>query len=138
MSPELKLYYEGLKISDIARTFRISDKIMRSRLYHQRIKIGSSPRKPLRKTTGIEFENDKAMILELVKSGMSNVDIADKWEVSLSMVSRHMKKWGVEWDKRAESLSLSELYTGWADIPQGKEMLLTVNKRPMFKLVRII
>ena len=125
-------------MTELSSNFSISVNLMKSRLWHQRQKLKLNPRKPVRKLVSEGLESDKALILELVKDGMSNVDIADKWEVSLSMVSRCLKKWGLEWDKGSASLSLSELYTGWADIPQGKEMLLTINKRPMFKLVRIL
>ena len=143
MSPELVLYYEHKSIQSISDACGVSRKAMTSRLIKQRKKLEMMTRG--RGATHVsddmmEFIADRNLIIELAKSGMNFLDIANKWDIDERTVSKYLGRWGMVIDANVdvESISLIELYTGWAEIPQGKEMFLTVNKKPMLKVVWIL
>ena len=142
MSPELKLYYQHVDMDHIAKGAGTSNALMVSKLQYERKKLGliKRPRTPDKWMSDdvLEFVSDKSLVLELYKSGLTIAQIADKWGINGATAGKYMSKWGAVIDKITETITLAGLYTGWADIPQGQEMLLTINRRPMFKLVRII
>lgn len=148
MSPELKLYYDGLKTTDIALMFKVSEPAIRGRLQRERaaLKIAPRPRLHVINEDVSEFVNDKSLVLSLIKEGVTSSEISKKWDINKSTVTVYLRKWGVliDNDERSmESYTLSDLYTGWADIIRAmaegdSDAILTINRKPMIKLVRIL
>ena len=142
MSPELKLYYKQINISVIAKGAGVTRSAMASRLSYERKLSNLKPRdrngEAWRTDELIEFINDRQMVSELYKAGITISDIASKWGIERQAASKYMRKWGVVVDELMETITLAGLYTGWADVMPGKELLLTINKKPMFKLVRVL
>ena len=138
MSPELALYYAGHPIENIAKSKKVTRPSLSLKLKQERGLLGLKDRlsTPHRKTEVIEFLEDKYLVIELFKSNVPVCDIAIKWDVSTDTVRRALKDWDiVKSDKEINCLTLSELYSGWADAP--KEFVLSVNKKPTFKVVRL-
>jgi len=144
MSPDLQLYYNNVQVQHIAKGAGVSVPAMNGRLVKERKFLGLKSRgRSASRYVGediAEFINDKSLVLELAKDGMEATTIGDKWGINRRTVVKYLSKWGFVLGKESEneSISLSDLYTGWADIRKGTEMLLTINRKPMFKLVRII
>ena len=144
MSPELKLYYQHVQIKHIAKGANCPVQTMTARLSKERARLNLKPRGRVEShevsKDVAEFIADKDMVMQLYKADITLQDIADKWGVARNTLIKYLRLWGAMCgsDKFLNTITLAGLYTGWADIPRGEEMLLTVNKRPTFKLVRII
>ena len=144
MSPDLQLYYNNVQVQHIAKGAGIAITGMNKRLAKERKSLGLKTRgRSASRYVGediAEFINDKSLVLELAKDGMEPSTIGGKWGINRGTVAKYLSDWGFVLGKESENetISLSELYTGWADIRKGTEMLLTINRKPMFKLVRII
>lgn len=141
MSPELVMYYRGESLKTIAEASGTKTKTISNRLRKERIRLGYKNR-PQRETwTGssvTEFLADRTIVIELAKCGFNNNQIAEKWDVDSRTVAKYLEIWGRRIDVLPDikSISLSELYNNWSDVHE--DMIVTVNKRPMFKLVRLV
>ena len=142
MSPELSLYYQHESIQSLANACQISRVNMIARLLKERRRLGLSVRERTEHLTNdiLEFMEDRDMVIQLAKDGMSFLEIAKKWDIDQRTVSKYLSRWGMIIDANTEidSIGLNDLYTGWADIRRGTELILTINRKPMFKLVRIL
>ena len=141
MSPELKLYYDNVSISSIAMIADTNNNTIVIRLLKERKKLGLKRRGWVATYVSeeiLEFLDDKELIITLVKDGMTFKDVGDKWGVDQRTVRKYLSQWGmVAGDESYKiKVSLSELYTVWADLHE--DAILTINKKPMCKLVRII
>lgn len=137
MSPELTLYYDGVSLKSIVGNARIKSSTMRERLKKERKELGLDPRPRLPLVE--EFVSDKMLVLDLIRSGVSEKDIAEKWELTVTTVYKYLRSWGVllgDDVKNIEFHTLSELYKNWTEMPT--EAIITINRKPTFKLVRIL
>ena len=138
MSPELKMYYEGASIASIGVSINKTEGWTKVLLAEER-KLRGLELRP--KTEWIspnvrEFIADKDLIVDLAKTGMTFKEIAGKWEVDRNTARKYLNQWGFESIKDSiPRYSLSDLYKGWADI--YGEFIVTINKKPIFKVTRI-
>ena len=138
MSPELTLYYEGYPIKDIAKSKKVTRPSLSLKLKQERVLLGLKDRLNTshRKPEVIEFHADKHLVLGLLESNVSVCEIARTWDVCTDTVRRALKDWDISSNhKSLNYLTLSELYSGWADAPA--EFVLSVNRKPTFKVIRL-
>ena len=142
IADSMTMYYEGVPMASIAKAMKCNLNTLKSRIWKERDSRGLNKRKKVHKKLNsevLEFITDKEMVMDLYKSGVLPVDIADKWGTTTATVLKYLNEWGfITKQKITNTISLSELYKEWAHTVKGEEMILTVNKRPMFKLVRIL
>ena len=142
LKDSMTMYYAGVPIEDIAQSARCKIGAMQKRITVERKRLGLIKRKKVSRrlsTEVLEFINDKEIVIELYQDSILPVDIADKWGTTTATVIKYLNKWGFITDQKITNIiSLSELYKQWAHTVKGEEMILTVNKRPMFKLMRIL
>lgn len=139
MTNELKLYLEGYSIAKLARSMKLAATTLSSRIHKERKELGIPERKvkKWRRIEVEEFLGDKDIVLELINSGMTASDIADKWEVDQSTVRDQLVRWGIHYvgKEKIPVYGLTELYKGWSEMPS--EFIITVGKKPIFKVNRI-
>lgn len=141
MSPSLTMYYENFSLAAIANSIGIRADAMGERLKRERKKLGLKPRVSYERLSvdTRDFIEDKDLVLQLLESGMSVTEIGEKYDVCRRTVAKNIANWG--WVTRRnlgedmESWNITELYKGWSEAPD--ELIITVNKQPEFKLVRI-
>lgn len=87
------------------------------------------------------LDEDRELIEPLYRCGLSPYELANKFGATRQAIIAALKRWGVyvqEQELRAASfpkISLADLKFQWADITE--QMVVTVNRRPMFYLVPI-
>lgn len=138
MSPELTLYYQGYAIKDIAKSKKMTRSYLSIKLKQERQSLNLTERIDYRYTKAevLEFYEDKELVLELLESGVTLVQIALKWDISLDTVRRAFKEWSIKSNYKSYTcVTLSDFYKDWQTAPE--DFVLTINKKPMFKVVKL-
>lgn len=138
MSPELTLYYQGYAVKDIAKNKKMSRPHLSNKLRKERQNLNLKERVDYvyRKAEVLEFYEDKELVLELLESGVTLVQIALKWDISLDTVRRAFKEWSIKSNYKSYTcVTLSDFYKDWQTAPE--DFVLTINKKPMFKVVKL-
>lgn len=132
MSPALKMYYTGAKMADIAAKFACTTRVITSKLTKERT-ARNLERREYNSVEMKEFIEDKSLVLALINSGMTQSDIAAKWDVPLPTAHLLITKWLPP--QVGKHVTLTGFCEEWQSLPD--EFTVMVRSTPMFKVVRI-
>ena len=132
ISLNLKLYYKGRSVGEIAKKRGVSTQSMAVTLSSERKRLGLKPL-PRKVHCVQKFLKDEEIIMSLRSNGMTLSKIAAKWKVSHGYAEKKIKEWSPE--KSGVMVKSTSFNVNDETLPS--EFFITRYGQPMFKVTRL-